>query len=294
MPEKLPIHRIPDFATARALTKGFYIADIQLHGQKHDFIQVPHKHDFYLLLYISQGQGTHTIDFTPYPLQPGSVFFLTPGQVHTWDLPPDAQGTLLFFSQEFYHKSTMAEQLRQLPFFRAWQNPPVLYASVQDLQPAEALLQQLQQEYATPALYQPDALRAYLDLLLIQLARLYPATASLHEGNNWPFQLYQLETLVEQHYREHQPVGFYAQELHLSAKYLNELCKQNLGKTITDLLKGRLILEAKRLLTHSPHLTIAQVADFLGFDDNSYFSRFFKKEAGLTPDQFRHREHTAL
>ncbi|WP_205501881.1 helix-turn-helix domain-containing protein [Rufibacter psychrotolerans] len=289
MPEKLPVYRIPDFTAARALTHGFHVVDLQAHRQKHAFVQAPHKHDFYLLLHIRQGQGTHTIDFTTYDLRPNSVFFLTPGQVHAWDLSPDTQGTLLFFSPDFYQEAPGSEQLRQFPFFRAWQNPAVLYAEAAQLTPVENLLQDLLREYAQPLSLQTEALRAYLRLLLIFLARLYPAAHAAQDNANWPFYLYQLEALVEQHYREHHPVKFYADALHLSAKYLNELCKQNLGKTTSDLLQERLVLEARRLLTHSPHLNITQVAHALGFEDNSYFSRFFKKHTGNTPEQFRQR-----
>jgi AraC family transcriptional activator of pobA len=287
MPEKLPVYRIPDFTAARALTRGFHVADLQAHRQRHAFVQAPHKHDFYLLLLVRNGHGSHTIDFTEYAVTPGSVFFLTPGQVHAWDLTPETDGSLLFFSPEFYRGTRDTDTLRQFPFFRTWHHPPVLYASPDALHPAEQLLAHLLAEYAQPSVFQTDALRAYLELLLIQLARLSPNLVIAPDETKWPYQLYQLETLVEQHYLQHQPIGFYAEALHLSPKYLNELCKANLGKPVTHLLQERLVLEAKRLLTHSPHLNIAQVAQALGFEDNSYFSRFFKKQAGITPEQFR-------
>ncbi|MBC3540359.1 helix-turn-helix domain-containing protein [Rufibacter sediminis] len=289
MPGKLPVYRIPDFTSAKGLARGIHVVDLQAHRQKHAFVQAPHKHDFYLLLVVTSGQGSHTIDFTQHAVTPGSVFFLTPGQVHAWSLTEETEGTLLFFSPEFYRGNRETDTLRQFPFFQTWQHPPVLYATPETLLPVERLLEQMLAEYAQPAAFQPDALRAYLELLLIQLARLYPEAPAAPEENSWPFQLYQLETLVENHYLEHQPTGFYAQALHLSPKYLNELCKQNLGKTTTDLLQERLILEAKRLLTHSPHLNIAQVAQALGFEDNSYFSRFFKKQVQITPEQFRQK-----
>lgn len=254
MPQKLPVYRIPDFTPARGLTRGIHVADLQAHRQRHAFVQAPHKHDFYLLLSVRNGQGTHTIDFTQYAVKPDSVFFLTPGQVHAWDLSPGTEGTLLFFSPEFYRGGRETDTLRQFPYFQTWQHPPVLYAPADALLPVEQLLHQLQQEYAHPASFQTNALRAYLELLLIQLARLYPTAPVAPEENSWPFQLYQLETLVEKHYLEHQPTSFYANALHLSPKYLNELCKLNLGKTTTYLLQERLVLEAKRLLTHSPHL----------------------------------------
>ncbi|GAA4304593.1 helix-turn-helix domain-containing protein [Nibribacter koreensis] len=289
MPQKLPVYRIPDFTAAKALARGFHIVDLQTHRQKHAFVQAPHKHDFYLLLHVSAGQGTHTIDFTEYPVQADSFYFLTPGQVHAWELSTDTQGTLLFFTPEFYQGAYSTDTLRRFPFFQSWQYAPVLFSSKEALHPVAQLLQQMQQEYAQVKAFQQEALRAHLELLLIQLARLYPVATVQPDAQSWPFQLYQLESLVEQHYLEHQPISFYSEALHLTPKYLNELCKQNLGKTTSDLLQERLILEAKRLLTHSPHLTIAQIAGQLGFEDNSYFSRFFKKQTGTTPEKFRQK-----
>jgi AraC-like DNA-binding protein len=289
MSEKLPVYRIPDFTSAKGLARGIHVADLQAHLQKHAFVQAPHKHDFYLLLVVKTGHGSHIIDFTQYEVKSGSVFFLTPGQVHAWKLSPETEGTLLFFTPAFYRADRNTDTLRKFPYFKTWQQPPVLYAQPDALSPVEQTLHQMQQEYAQAAPFQTHALHAYLELLLIQLARLYPNTPVATEESGWPFQLYQLETLVENHYREHQPTSFYANALHLTPKYLNELCKQNLGKTTTDLLRERLTLEAKRLLTHSPHLNIAQVAQALGFEDNSYFSRFFKKQAGITPEQFRQK-----
>jgi AraC family transcriptional regulator, transcriptional activator of pobA len=287
MPEKLPVYRILDFTAARALSHGFHVVDLQTHLQKHAFVQAPHKHDSYLLLHIQSGSGSHTIDFTTYEVKPNCVFFLTPGQVHAWQLTDDTQGTLLFFTPEFYQSGMSPEDLRSYPFFRAWQYPPVLYTTAPALVPVQRLITAILQEYATAQPLQSNALRAYLHLLLIQLTRLYPVAPALPGSSSWPFQLYLLETLVEEHYRQHRPVSFYANELHLSAKHLNDLCRQNLGKSTTHLLQERLVLEAKRLLIHSPHLNIAQIAQILGFEDNSYFSRFFKKEVGLTPEQFR-------
>ena len=78
--------------------------------------------------------------------------------------------------------------------------------------------------------------------------------------------------------------------MNLSEKHLNRICKECLNKTTSDLIAERIILEAKRLLIHSKH-TVTEVAAELGYNDNSYFSRFFKKNSGETPIQFltRHK-----
>jgi AraC-like DNA-binding protein len=128
-------------------------------------------------------------------------------------------------------------------------------------------------------------LRHYLDMLLILLARHYHS-----QGISVPTgelsQLQALEDLIDRHYKAHQPVSFYADQLHLTAKQLNDLCKRSLNKNSTHLIQQRLLLEAQRLLVHSD-LTSSQIAAELGYMDIAYFFRFFRKHLGLTPEQFR-------
>jgi AraC family transcriptional regulator, transcriptional activator of pobA len=92
--------------------------------------------------------------------------------------------------------------------------------------------------------------------------------------------------LIEKHFNELRLPKQYAALLFITANHLNALCKEMLGKTAGDLIRERIILEAKRLLTNAD-MTVTQIAYELNYKDNSYFNRFFKKETGLTPDDFR-------
>jgi len=95
-----------------------------------------------------------------------------------------------------------------------------------------------------------------------------------------------LEHLIEQHYSEHQPVIFYAEQLHVSVSQLNVITRQQLNKSVIELVKERLIAEARRLLAYSTK-SVSEIAWQLNFSDNSYFSRFFKKHSGMSPEAFR-------
>jgi AraC-like DNA-binding protein len=102
-----------------------------------------------------------------------------------------------------------------------------------------------------------------------------------------------LGELIDVHYKEHKQPHVYASLMNLSASYLNNLCKQMLGKTLSDLIQERVTLEAKRFFAYS-HLTISQVSDKLHFSEPSYFIRFFKKQTGVTPEQFREQINRAI
>ena len=288
MPEKfLPIYQIQDFAEASGPGPGFYLNQFEAHLQQHTFIQKPHKHNFYIILLITQGTGTHTIDFKTYPVNPHTLFFLSPGQVHAWQLSADTAGYILFFNAEFYRLVHPQEKIYRFPFFNTLLPKPVLTLPASQVNPITTILQNMAQEHESQAMQWEKVVSSYLNILLIQLSRVYNTQHGYERPAATAYSAWeQLEELLEQHYKQHQPVSFYAEKMHISPKQLNDLCKNTLGKTVSELLQDRILLEARRLLTHSA-LTITQVAAELGYFDNSYFARFFKKHLGQTPDAFR-------
>jgi AraC family transcriptional regulator, transcriptional activator of pobA len=288
MPEKpFPIYQIQDFAEASRQGPGFYLNLFERHLQQHTFIQKPHKHDFYIILLVTQGSGTHTIDFKTYPVNAQTIFFLSPGQVHSWQLSEDTAGYILFFNSEFIRLISPQQKLLRFPFFNSLLGQPLLTLPPEQAAGISTLIDNMAKEHANRHRQWEEVIGSYLHILLIQLARIYET----QNGSNPPSMVAypaweQLEELMEQHYKQHEPVSFYTDKLHTTARQLNEICKNTLNKTVLELLQDRVILEARRLLTHSA-LTITQVAAELGYFDNSYFARFFKKHTGQTPEQFR-------
>ncbi|MEJ8801829.1 AraC family transcriptional regulator [Pontibacter sp. H249] len=285
--EQLPIYKIEDFNSRKKNAKFFYLCRLAEHLQEHKFIQRPHKHDFYIVMLVTRGTGIHTIDFRDYAVQAGIVFFLTPGQVHSWQLSDDADGFILFFTQEYYLER---KKLYQYPYFATLSDNTPLPVSEAEQEQLLQIQNHMQQEYQHQLVMKDDVLRDYLDILLVKLLRTYNAQGYSTASSPAALpELLQLQRLIDLHYKEHQPVSFYAEILHTSAKHLNEVCKKSLGKTTTQLIQERLVLEAKRLLIHSA-LSIKQVAAEIGFFEVSYFFRFFKKHTGQTPEQFRQEQ----
>jgi AraC family transcriptional regulator, transcriptional activator of pobA len=285
--DQLPIYQIQDFQAQAQKERYFYFSAFAAHLQEHLFIRAPHKHNFYIILFITQGTGTHTIDFRKYEVKPNMVFFLIPGQVHSWELSDDADGFVIFFTPEFYLKQSPLRKLYDFPFFNALLHKPILFLSPEEKALLRSTIQTLQEEYATQALMRNEMLSCRLNVLLIQLTRIYNARGTELEAQSGELSLLQnLDNLIDQHYKEHLPVSFYADQLHVTAKHLKEVCKRALGKTTTELIQERSILEAQRLLVHS-EWTSSQIATALGYFDIAYFFRFFKKHTGCTPEQFR-------
>lgn len=285
--EQLPIYQIQDFEALARQDQYFYFSPFALHLQEHLFIREPHKHNFYIILIVTQGTGSHTIDFKEYEVKPGTVFFMTPGQVHSWELSKDADGFVIFFTQQFYAREYPHKMLFDFPFFNALLYNPVLRIAKEDEATLIPILQLLKQEHMQAKAMREIMLSRYLDILLIELTRIFqPKEAGTGSTVKEQALLQNLERLIDEHYKEHKPVGFYAQQLHVTPKHLNDVCKNSLRKTTKDLIQYRTLLEAQRLLVHA-NLTSSQIATELGYFDNTYFFRFFKKHIGCTPEQFR-------
>ncbi|GAA0879877.1 helix-turn-helix transcriptional regulator [Algoriphagus jejuensis] len=285
--ESLPIYQIPDFEPERFDSATFYYSRFGRHLQKHKFIQKPHKHDFYIVLLVTAGSGTHSIDFKEYEVTPGTVFFLQPGQVHSWQLSGDSEGHILFFGTEFYSFGFPAKNLGSFPFFASSNYPCYLSLQPEQSRGLDIYFSEIEQETQNAGWAKKEMLRSYTEILLVKLGRIYKAAHSLEDialASEDRFKL--LEAVVEAHFGTNRHASFYADQLNMSLKQLNRLSKTSVGKTISEILLDRVILESQRLLTYSDG-TVAEIAAQLGFDDPSYFTRLFRKKIGATPEQFR-------
>ncbi len=285
--ESLPIYQIPDFDGAGFDSSVFYYSKLGRHLEKHKFIQKPHKHDFYIILLITEGSGNHSIDFKEYEVSPGSVFFLHPGQVHSWQLSEDSEGHILFFSTEFYSFGFPTKNLSGFPFFASSNHPCCLDLQRDQRDEINSYFSEIEKETQGYGRSKKEVLRSYTEILLVKLDRIYQAVYGFGQNiSPTENRLRALESVIEAHFRTDRHASFYADELNLSLKQLNRLTKISFGKTISELLLDRVILESQRLLTYSDD-SVAEIAAQLGFEDPSYFSRLFRKKIGNTPEQFR-------
>lgn len=214
---------------------------------------------------------------------PYQLYFLTPGQVHNWELSADIRGYNLFFDANFM-RSRFGNRLHQYPFYHSHQHLPVLKAADRR-HLFDELFTNAYDEYEHPQPNRADVFLSYLHILLETANRLYnqqrPGTDT---------QLYdhirQYEELIENQFLTVREVSAYADQMNLTPNYLNHICKKVLGKTASQLVHERQVVEAQRLLTHTAQ-SVKEIGFALGFDDPSYFVRFFKKHTNRTPLDFR-------
>ena len=279
----LPLAAFPLPLTAPALRRPYYVQQLAAHAAQFPGVSAPHTHDFYLLLYITHGSGTHTIDLQTYTLQPGALFFLVPGQVHGWELSDDAAGYIVFFEAGFYQRRYAAGRLQGYPFFDA-RHAPMCYLPTPDTAVAP-LLDRLWQEVGLPAIPDDEVVAAYLFLILELAARHYPA-APAPEAMLGSQQVRAFSALLNQYFQQEKTVAYYADQLNITPNHLTAICRRVVGHPARHLILVRVMTEAQRLLRHAAS-PVAEVAASLGYDDASYFSRAFKKHVGSTPEAFR-------
>jgi AraC family transcriptional activator of pobA len=152
------------------------------------------------------------------------------------------------------------------------------------------VLEQMKIEMQNPALAQYELLISYLKIFLITASRLkkeqQPKESAPIEENTAPFILQNLKNFIEQNFKTKHSASDYADLLNISPKALAKITKNHFNKTLTNLIAERIIIEAKRelYLTNKP---VKEIAYELGYDDEHYFSRFFKTNAEVSPQMYR-------
>lgn len=280
----IPIRQIATTHQEQSNTGRFSIRALRDVLKGKDLMHELHKHDFYFILALEKGQGVHEIDFVRYDVHDDVVFMLRPGQVHRLQLTADSTGYLLEFDTPFYQpKNTKIEQW--------WKKASSKnYCEVEESRFKKMLsfLSNIFAEYSTKQEGYHEAIKANLDLFFIELVRQSPNPKQVSStANTYTQERYEeLLRLLETNIVELKHVPQYAELLNLSVYQLNAITRASVGKTTADLINEQIILEAKRYLLATPN-QIKDIAWDLGYEDPSYFIRFFKKHTGHSPDAFR-------
>lgn len=256
-------------------------------ANRHFEVQYPHRHDFFEVLFLTQGSGIHVIDSNEYVVKPPCVFFLSPGQAHKLELSKDIAGYIFLFTAEFYLLDrSNKNKLLEYPFFfnLKQENPPLSLTNSSDVdflislfkKGCEVMEQEGSQEFAN----------SLLDLILNTCERLYPHEQLAVEKGKGHLMVKRFRELIEEKYQFNLSVKEYADMLNVTENHLTHTVKLLTGKTSKELVFDKQVLEIKRLLKHTD-LSVSQISLQLGFKDQSYFSKFFKKFTGQTPNAYR-------
>ena len=251
------------------------------------FVMTPESHilSFYDILLITRGRGAFWLDDTRYAVRPGRVIFTSPGQVRRLEAK-DLEGQVLFFTGAFLERFLSDPLfLYRLPFFHRERVPELALGPAEQRKLARTIAEMATEigelrGDSSPLL----GARLYEVLVLLErwFTQAYPKLGEdVVEGLGLRFR-----RLLEQQHRRVHRVSAYARLLSVSPSYLNAMVRRQLGRPPMALIQDRIALEARRLLLHTDD-TAERIGYALGFEDPSYFSRFFRRRTGLSPSRFR-------
>jgi AraC-like DNA-binding protein len=266
---------------------AFGIEEVSLSGIRAEKLEArikpkvafPHKHDFFQLMLVTGGTGTHQIDFVEHEVSRGTIFLMKPGQMHSWKMKKGVTGILV----EFHYQSLNAfkESVRLMEDLQ--HSPDVLRVSPKVFAEALTLADQMLKETEAKKEAQDLALQGLLTIFLIHLMRQYRKTL---RQDKLLSTVDKFKELVEKKFRQHHDVSTYARELRTSPKALTMQLSRSIGKAPRRVIQERILLEAKRFLAFS-QLSIAEIGYELGFEDANYFTRFFRIHEKKSPATFR-------
>ncbi|MEI6950009.1 AraC family transcriptional regulator [Paraflavisolibacter sp. H34] len=247
----------------------------------------PHRHSFYHLVLFTRGRGSHTIDFERFAVQPGQVYFMVPGQVHSWHFEGEVDGYIIHFSDQLFRSFLQDPYyLERFPFFSGNSAEGVCQLPEDGLRQVFPLMETILGEAAGSDPFSLDRVRLALLDFFIAVDRRCGSAGRKSVPPQKATLLRSFQKLVDRNFRLLRLPKEYAALLYVTPNHLNALCQDLLGKTAGEVIRDRVLLEARRLLTNAGQ-TVTEIAYDLNFQDNSYFNRFFKKETGQTPEEFR-------
>lgn len=257
-----------------------------------DYIELPasgwvHRHTFYQIIYVVSGEARHTIDSTTYRVRPATLYLLRPDQAHAWDYQTAPTGYLIAFDEEFFQlRGVASEAMTDLKLFNRLSQTPEIPVAAPYVDQIQSVINDLIAEYHAAAVGYWSVLQAYMHILLARILRMRPAAAGcVAEGRPEILARQFTDLLMRRQLRE-QSVRAYSDALGVTPGHLAETVKHVIGRRPSELIHNAQVVEAKRLLTYTD-MTVSQVGFELGFTDSAYFGRFFKRETGATPGDFR-------
>ncbi|WP_399083706.1 helix-turn-helix domain-containing protein [Streptomyces sp. BBFR2] len=275
--DPVPLHRL-DVPTPHLLP--FAIGSFDTIGPL-SRANFPHRHSFHEIVYVTAGHGAHVVDQARRPLRPPQLSVIVPGQVHHWEQATQLHGWVILFTDDFLlahpgDRDALAA-LGGCPGRRVTPAAAPRFTS---------LVAEMVREYGERAEGFTSVLQAQLHILIAQALRLPGTPGPAPATGRMPPLAREFTALLARPGAAGRTVRSYADELGVSVGHLAEVVKRSTGRTPGGLIRHAQTVEAKRLLSGSP-LSIARIAARLGFADPAYFSRFFRRETGVSPGDFR-------
>ncbi|MFO7824910.1 MAG: helix-turn-helix transcriptional regulator [Cyclobacterium sp.] len=235
----------------------------------------PHRHQgYHELIFLSKGSGQHTVGNQVHEVFPPMGFYLNLGQVHCWDFSKIPEGFVILFKEDALtaYPRALSNLYRINEKFKLPRNEDalmnMLHLFYNDFKNGEHM----------------ELLSAHLNAIIYKTLHLPHHTENIHPNVVDEFSLF--KRLINENYLQIKNADEYANLMHISIRKLNQISREAAGSTAIEVIRERILIEAKNLLTHTS-LSVNEVAFQLNFSDASNFIKFFKSQTTLTPSEYR-------
>ncbi len=247
--------------------------------------------NYYTLIWLKEGTGKVKSDFHEYDFENNSLFAFAPYQPFMLQSKEALNGVAIHFHPDFFciHKHQQEVACNGILFNNIYTSVPFVTVDKTTEATFNMLVAQFFLEMQNNDIAQNELLVSYLKIFLINATRLKASQQEGYESTliaKEPFILQNLKNYIELHFKSKHSASDYADMLNISQKALAKITKTHFNKTITDLIAERIVIEAKRELYLS-NKAIKEIAFELGYDDEHYFSRFFKNNVDVSPQMYR-------
>ncbi len=245
-----------------------------------------HKHTFYEIIWIEKGKSKQVIDYKEYEIKPCSLFFISPGQLHHFEeWKPIIGGSIMFTADFFLLNQNNKDKLFELSFLDNFYSNACIQPDKKSYANLKHTIDLMFAEHKHSNRSQTIC-QSLLQILLAQVQRSIDNQNEQTISKKYIILYKNFKNLLDKHYLENITTSDYATKLNVTQHHLNHIIKLVTGKTATEVIRARSILEAKRLLTFTDQ-TVSEVASQLNYFDSSYFAKLFKSETGAAPVEFK-------
>lgn len=255
--------------------------------ETHPELETLHQVGFYILLFVTENTGVHTIDFTEYSYEKGSVISIRKDQIHKFHLTK-VKGFLLFFTDDFILSYLeQQEALKTFQLFNELLGSPKISLNANFYAEILELVQQIKKEYFNPIdSYSLGIIRSLLHIIITKLYRVKSLETENNISKKYLSEFIVFQKLVEEHCFNTKKVMDYAQKMGITTKTLNNIVQDIVHKSAKVFIDDMVITKIKRLLIHAP-ISIKEIAYTAGFDEPTNFYKYFKKHTQSSPEAFR-------